>query len=59
MDATLDQYLAAGLIQHPTSPYASPLVVIKTKSAGVRITVNCKKLNQISKLRQLPISRVD
>ena len=27
VDATLNQYLAAGLIQHSTSPYSSPLVV--------------------------------
>ena len=27
MDATLNQYLAAGLIQHSTSPYSNPLVV--------------------------------
>ena len=59
VDATLNQYLAAGLIQHSTSPYSSPLVVIPKKSGGVRITVNYKKLNQISKLSQLPIPRVD
>ena len=59
VDATLDQYLAAGLIQHPTSPYSSPLVVIPKKSGGVRITVNYKKLNKISSLSQLPIPRVD
>ena len=58
-DATLNQYLAAGLIQHSTSPYSSPLVVIPKKSGGVRITVNCKKLNKISSLSQLPIPRVD
>ena len=57
--ATLNQYLAAGLIQHSTSPYSSPLVVIPKKSDGVRITVNYKKLNQISKLSQLPIPSVD
>ena len=50
VDATLNQNLAAGLIQHSTSPYSSPLVVISKKSGGVRITVNYKKLNQISKL---------
>ena len=49
VDATLNQYLAAGLIQHSTSPYSSPLVVIPKKCGGVSITVNCKKLNQISK----------
>ena len=40
VDANLNQYLAAGLIQHSTSPYSSPLVVIPKKSGGVRITVN-------------------
>ena len=59
VDATRNQYLAAGLIQQSTSPYSSPLVVIPKKSGGVRITVNYKKLNQISKLSQLSIPRVD
>ena len=58
VEATLNQYLAAGLIQHWTSPYSSPLVAIPKKSGDVRITVNYKKLNQISKLSQLPIPRV-
>ena len=55
VDATLNQYLAAGLIQHSTSQYTCPLVVIPKKSGGVRITVNYKKLNKISSLSQLPI----
>ena len=40
VEATLDQCLAAGLIQHSTSPYSSPLVGISKKSGGVQITVN-------------------
>ena len=48
VDATLNQYLAAGLIQHSTSPYLNPLVVIPKKSGGVRITVNYKKLNKLA-----------
>ena len=59
VDAILDQYLAAGLIQHSNSPFSSPLVVIPKKDGGVRITVNYKKLNKISSLGQLPIPRVD
>ena len=59
MGATLNQYLSAGLIQHSTSPYSSPLVVIPETSGGVRIIMNYKKLNQISKFSQLPIPRVD
>ena len=34
-------------------------MIIRKKSGGVRITVNYKKLNQISGLSQLPIPRVD
>ena len=59
VDATINQYLPAGLIQHSTSPYSNLLVVIPKKSGGVRITVNYKQLNQISKLSQLQIPRVD
>ncbi|CAB1097394.1 unnamed protein product [Ectocarpus sp. CCAP 1310/34] len=59
VDAILDQYLTADLIQHSTSPYSSPLVVIPKKSGGVRITVNYRKLNKLCALSQLPILRVD
>ena len=59
VDATLNQYLAAGLFQHSTSPYSSPLVVVPQNSGGFRITVNYKKLIDISRLSQLPIPRVD
>ena len=43
-DAILDSYLAAGLIQHSTSPWSSPLVCVPKKSGGIRITVNYQKL---------------
>lgn len=36
VDAVLDQYLAAGLIQHSTPPWASFLVVIPKKDESVR-----------------------
>ena len=52
IEATLNQHLAAGLVQHSTSPYLSPLVVIPKGSGSVRITVNYKKLHQISSLSQ-------
>ena len=59
MDTILDEYLAAGLIQHFTLPYASPVVIIPKKSGGNRLTINYKKLENISILSQLPIPRVD
>ena len=59
VDAVLDKFLAAGLIQHSTSPWASPVVVIAQKSGDTRITVSYKKPNKLSILGQLPIPRVD
>ncbi|CAB1119117.1 unnamed protein product [Ectocarpus sp. CCAP 1310/34] len=59
VDAVLDQYLAAGLIQHSTSPWASPLVVIPKKDGSVRITVNYKCLNALVDLDGQPLPRVD
>ena len=59
VEVTLDQCLAAGLIQHSTTPYSSSLVAIPMNSEGVRFTVNYKKPNQIGSLSQLRIPRVD
>ena len=59
MDTILNEYLAAVLIQHSTSRYASPVVIIPKKSGGIRLTINSKKLNDISILGQLSIPRVN
>ena len=58
-DAILDSYLAAGLIQHSTSPWSSPLVCVPKKSGGIRITVNYQKLNKVIEIPQIAIPRVD
>ena len=59
VDAILDSFLAAGLIQHSTSPWSSPLVCVPKKSGGLRITVNYQKLNKVTEIPQIAISRVD
>ena len=58
-DAILDSYLAAGLIQHSTSPRSSPLVCVPKKSGGIRITVNYQKFNKVTEIPQIAIPRVD
>ena len=58
-DAILDSYLLAGLIQHSTSPWLSPLVYVPKKPGGIRITVNYQKLNNVTKIPQIAIPRVD
>ena len=59
VDAILDSYLAAGLIQHSTSPWSSPLVCVPKKSGGIRITANYQKLNKVTEIPQIAIPRVD
>ena len=59
VDAILDSYLAAGLIQHSTSPWSSPLVCVPKKSGGIRITVNYQKLNKVTEIPQIAIPPVD
>ena len=55
MDAILDEYLTAGLIQHSTSPYVSPVIISPKKCGGIRlVNTNYKKLNIINILGQLP-----
>ena len=58
-DAILDSYLAAGLIQHSTSPWSSPLVCVPKKSGSIRITVNYQKLIKVTEIPQIAIPRVD
>ena len=59
VDAILDSYLAAGLIQHSTSPWLSPLVCVPKKSSSIRTTVNYQKLNKVTEISQIAIPRVD
>ena len=59
VDAILDSYLAAGLVQHSASPWSSPLVCAPKKSGGIRITVNYQKQNKVTEIPQIAIPRVD
>ena len=58
-NAILDSYLAAGFIRHSTSPWSSPLVCVPKKSGGIRITVNYQKLDEVTKVPQIAIPRID
>ena len=58
-DVILDSYLAAGLIQHSTSPWSSPFVCVPKQSGGLRITVNYQKLNKVTEIPQTAIPHVD
>lgn len=40
VDIILDKYLAAGLVQHSTSPCSSPIVVVPKKAEGISASLS-------------------
>ena len=54
MNTVYDKFPAASLIQHSTSLWASPVMVIPENSGDIRITVNYKKLKKTAPLASFP-----
>ena len=48
VDQELDSMLARGVIELSTSPYASPIVVVKKSDGSIRVCVDYRKLNKIT-----------
>eukprot|EP00752_Nemacystus_decipiens_P012916 g11431.t1 len=55
VDVILDKYLAAGLIQHSTSPHCSPIVVVPKKSSGIRLAINYQRLDKVAASAEMPM----
>ena len=55
----IQDMLSQGVIQPSTSPWASPLVLVKKKDGSYRFCVDYRKLNQVTKQDSQPLPRVD
>ena len=55
----MDSYLAAGILEHSTSQWASPLVIVRNRDGSIRITVDYKRLNAVSIVGKLPLPHLD
>jgi hypothetical protein len=51
----IDEQLAASLIRRSNSPYASPVIVVKKPSGGLRVCVNYRPVNEMTIKSKYPI----
>ena len=59
VDELVTDMLEQAVIRPSSSPWASPIVLVRKKDGGTRFCVDYHKLNQITKLDEFPLPRID
>ena len=59
VDRQVNDMLSQGVIQPSTSPWSSPIVLVKKKDGSYRFCIDYRKLNSITKNDANPLPRVD
>ncbi|CEM35732.1 unnamed protein product [Vitrella brassicaformis CCMP3155] len=55
----LDEMLKAGIITPSSSPWQSPIILVPKKSGGLRLVVDYRALNAVTKPDHYPLPRID
>lgn len=59
MESVEDMLNKADVIEHARSPHSAPLVLVAKKDVGIRIFVDCRFLNAITKRDGYPLPQID
>lgn len=55
----IEDLLEKGIIQPSSSPYSSPIVLVRKKSGDIRLCIDYRRLNSITKRDSFPLPRID
>ena len=59
VDGLVEEMLSQGVLVPSTSPWASPVVLVRKKDGGTRFCVDYQKLNHVTKQDEFPLPRID
>ena len=59
VDELVQDMLYQGVVEPSKSPWASPVVLVRKKDGSVQFCVDYRKLNQVTKLDEFPLPRID
>ena len=55
----LDEYIAHGWVRPSTSPFGSPVIFVRKKDGSLRMCIDFRALNKITKKNVYPLPRID
>ena len=55
----LDDMLSRGVVEPSTSPWASPIVLVRKKDGSTRFCVDYRKVNEVTRKDAYPLPRID
>lgn len=59
VDKLVQEMLDQGVVQPSSSPWASPVVLVRKKDGTMRFCVDYRRLNSVTKLDEFPLPRID